>query len=244
MQYLLRRKIILFLVLGLAAFPMKMYAQYLVELNLPDHDSKAVRFGINVGGNRSHYSFTHHPSFLAQDSVAYIESLNSSGINLSWLVNFNLSEHFDIRTYPLSLIFTEKAFQYRLTHPDRPAGEDSLTIRKLQGITLAFPVQLKFSSDRIANLKVYMMAGGKLEYDLAANAGEKNADKLFKLTPLDYAVEAGIGFHIYFPVFVLTPELKISWGLRNVHSRDPYLKYSSNIDQVYSRTVSISLTVE
>ena len=73
---------------------------------------------------------------------------------------------------------------------------------------------------------------------------KKNADKLFKLTPLDYAVEAGIGFHIYFPVFVLTPELKISWGLRNVHSRDPYLKYSSNIDQVYSRTVSISLTVE
>ena len=83
----------MFLVLGVAAFPAKMYAQYLVELNLPDHDSKAVRFGINVGGNRSHYSFTHHPSFLAQDSIAYIESLNSSGINLSWLVNFNLNEN-------------------------------------------------------------------------------------------------------------------------------------------------------
>jgi hypothetical protein len=65
----------------------------------------------------------------------------------------------------------------RISYPDRFAKEDSLTTRKIQGITLAFPLQVKFSSDRINNFKVYMMGGGKLEYDFAANAGEKNAEK-------------------------------------------------------------------
>ncbi|MFZ1530326.1 MAG: outer membrane beta-barrel protein [Ferruginibacter sp.] len=243
MQYLLRRKIIILLLCGAFADPMGLSAQEL-QVNLPDHDYKRIRFGINVGANRAHYSFTHHPQFLQQDSILVIESLNSTGVNLAWLVNLNLSEHFDIRTFPLSLVFTEKAFQYQMKYPSKPEGEDSLTTKKVQGITLAFPIQLKFSSDRIANFKVYMMAGGKVEYDMAANAGGRNAEALFKLKKLDYGIEAGIGFHLYFPVFVLTPELKIGWGLNNVHSRDKSLKFSNTIDKVNSRTISFSLTVE
>jgi hypothetical protein len=177
-------------------------AQSFENLNQLEHDDKNFHFGINVGVNRSHYSFTHHPRFLQYDSVTVVESINSSGINLAWLVNKRLSDHFDLRTYPLNLTFTEKAFEYNLKYPDKPGGEDSVTIRKIQGITLALPVQLKFSSDRINNFKVYMLGGAKIEYDLAANKGAKNAEKLMKLKKLDYGVEAGIGFHLYFPVFL------------------------------------------
>jgi hypothetical protein len=105
-------------------------------------------------------------------------------------------------------------------------------------------VQIKFSSDRINNLKVYMMAGGKLEYDFAANKGDKNAGNLIKLNKIDYGIEAGIGFHFYFPYFVLSPELKLGWGFKNVHSRDPDLKFSNTIDRINSRTLTFSLTVE
>lgn len=221
-----------------------------VELNLPDHDAKRIHFGINVGANRSHYNFTFHPRFLTlptggvNDTVMVVESLNSTGINLAWLVNLNISDHFDIRTYPLNLVFTEKAFQYNLTYPDKPAGESEVTTKKIQGITLALPLQLKFSSDRIANFKVYMMAGGKVEYDFAASKAAKGNEELIKLKKLDYGIETGIGFHLYFPVFVLTPELKIGYGLNNVHVRDNDLKYSNIIDKVNSRTFTFSLTVE
>ena len=113
-------------------------------------------------------------------------------------MNIRLSNHFNIRTYPIDLIFTEKAFQYTLKSPDKPRGEDTVTTKKVQGITLAFPVQLKFTSDRIANLKVFMMVGARVDYDLAANAGKKTNDDVITLQKLDYAAEAGIGFHIYF----------------------------------------------
>ena len=173
-----------------------------------------------------------------------IESVNSTGINLAWLVNLNLSPHFDFRTYPLDLTFSERAFEYALTYPDIPVGESKITTKKVQSITLTLPLQVKFTSDRIDNLKVYTIAGVKFEYDMASNAGKKNADELIKLKPFDYSVEGGIGFHIYFPYFVLSPELKVSWGLSNLHSRNSTLKFSSNIDKINSRMISFSLTVE
>ncbi|MEP7143963.1 MAG: porin family protein [Ferruginibacter sp.] len=244
MQHLLRSKIIysilILLICHFAGFSQLRYG----GLNLPDHDSKAYHFGINLGINKSHFSFTHHPKFLNQDSVMAIESVNSTGINLAWLVNLNLSPHFDLRTYPLDLTFSEKAFEYALTYPDLPVGESKLTTKKVQSITLTLPLQVKFSSDRIDNLKVYTIAGVKFEYDMAANAGSKNADELIKLNKLDYSIEGGIGFHFYFPFFVLSPELKVSWGLANLHSRNPTLKFSSNIDKINSRMISFSLTVE
>jgi hypothetical protein len=220
------------------------HAQLRQILNLEDHDKKAFHFGIYLGGNRSNYRFSHHPTFMQTDSILSVESLNSSGINLGWLVNIRLGNHFDIRTYPLNLVFTEKAFLYNLKYPNIPAGEDYYMTKKLQGITMSWPLHIKFSSDRIDNLKVFMFAGGKIEYDFAATAGENKAEDIIKLKKIDYGLEAGLGFHFYFPVFVLTPEVKMGYGLRNVHSRDEFLKFSNVIDQMNSRTITFSLTIE
>ena len=246
MQYLLRRKIIH---IGIAVFfcPLIGFAQLRQEVNQEDHDDKRVRFGITLGSNRSHFAFTHNPSFLNQaplDSITVIESVNSTGVSLAWLVNIRLGKHFDLRTYPVNLTFTERNFLYNLSYPDIPAGEDFVTEKKTQSISLSIPVQIKFSSDRINNFKVYMIGGGKIEYDLASNAGARKAEEQIKLKKFDYGAEVGLGFHFYFPMFVLTPEVKMGWGIGNLHSRDQYLKYSSTIDKINSRSVFFSLTVE
>ncbi len=243
MQHLLRNKII-HIIIPVLLLPAIAFSQLRTTLNLEDHDEKSFHFGIFLGVNRAHFSFTHHPEFLQRDSVMVIESLSNSGINLAWLVNIRLGQHFDLKTYPLSLVFTEKSFQYHLKYPNRTAGEDLVTLKKVQGITLALPVHLKFTSDRINNFKVFMMAGGRIEYDMAANAGAKKAEELIKLKPFDYGLDAGIGFHFYFPYFVLSPELKIGWGFSNLHSRDENLKFSNTIDKINSRIITFSLTVE
>lgn len=244
MQHLLRFKIV-FCILGFFICPRLSNAQLRDGINLPEHDDKSIHFGINVGLNRAHFSFTHHPLFLQRDSVMVVESINSTGLNLAWLVDKRLSEHFNIRTFPLDLTFTEKAFEYTLKYPSLiGGGEDTVTIKKIQSISLTFPLQLKFSSDRIGNFKVYMMGGGKVEFDMAANAGARKAENLIKLNRLDYGIEAGLGFHFYYPYFVLTPELKVGWGLGNLHARDPDLKFSNVIDKINSRTITFSLTVE
>jgi hypothetical protein len=250
MQCLFWRKISqIFLAVMVCLFVPEAKAQiYPTELNLEDHDRKPIHFGILLGFNQSHYNISHHPFYLGQDSVSVVESVPSTGISLGWLVNLRLGQHFDLRTYPLHLVFTEKVFQYKLTHPNTnpllgPLEEPTMN-KKVQGITLALPVQFKFSSDRINNFKVFMLAGGKIEYDFAANAGEKNAELQMKLKKMDFGMEAGLGFHFYFPVFVLTPELKVGWGFNDVHARDANLKYSNVLDKIKARTVSLSFIIE
>ena len=238
MHHLLQRKIIL-LVLSIVFCYTGSMAQLRDAINQEGHDDKPYHFGINLGYNKSHFSFTHHPRFLQYDSIMDVESINSTGINLAWLVNVRMGNHFDLRLHPLDLTFSEKAFLYQENYTD-----DSLIEKKVQSITLSFPVQIKFSSDRIGNFKVYTIAGGKFDYDLASNAGARKAENLVKLKRSDLSVELGLGFNIYFPYFVLSPEVKLSSGLVNLHARDPDLRYSNVIDKINSKMITFSLTVE
>jgi len=237
MHHLLRRKIVL-IVLSLIFSSTALLAQER-QLNQEDHDERPYHFGINLGYNESHFNFTHHPRFLQYDSILDVESINNPGINLAWLVNVRMSEHFDLRVHPLDLTFSEKAFLYSQKYE-----ADSSVTKKVQSITLSFPVNIAFSSDRIGNFKVYTLAGAKFDYDLASNAGASKAEDLIKLNKSDLSVEVGLGFHIYFPYFVLSPEIKLSSGITNIHARDPNLKYSNVIDKINSRMVTFSLTVE
>ncbi len=237
MHHLLRRKIIFlltFLFCSTASI-----AQLSNNYNQENHDDKPYHFGINLGMNKSHFSFTHDPRFLQYDSIMGVESINSTGINLAWLVNFRLSNHFDLRLHPLDLTFSEKAFLYRENY-----SADTNITKKIQSITLSFPVHIKFSSDRIGNFKVYTIVGAKFDYDLASNAKAEKAEDLIKLKRTDFSVEVGLGFHIYFPYFVLSPEIKLSNGIVNLHSRDADLRYSNVIDKINSKMITFSITVE
>jgi hypothetical protein len=89
-----------------------------------------------------------------------------------------------------------------------------------------------------------MMTGVKADMDLASNARAKKAEDLIKINKFDYGYELGLGFNIFFPSFILSPELKISNGLNNIHSRDANLKYSSVFDKIQSRMIVFSLHIE
>lgn len=235
MHYLLRRKITLLLVfLSMASVS---FGQF--ELNLPDHDDKPYHFGINLGYNRSNFLFTHSPRFLQYDSIMAVESINNAGINLAFLVNLRLNSHFDVRAHPLDLTFTERAVLY-----DQKYSSDSSVTKKLQSVMMSFPVNIAFSSDRIDNLKVYTFLGARFDYDLASNEKAVEAEDLLKLKRTNFNVELGMGFHIYFPYFVLSPEIKVSQGLVNLHIPNRDLKYSNVIGTAYSRMITFSITVE
>ncbi len=239
MQYLLRKKIII-LFIGVVLCGSSAFGQLREGINLPDHDNKLYHFGINLGFNKSHFLFNHHPVFLQRDTITTVESVNSSGVNLAWLVNLRMGNHFDLRLHPLDLTFSEKAFLYT----ENFTNDTNLVVKKVQSITLSFPVHIKFSSDRINNFKVYTIGGAKFDYDMASTAGARKAEDLIKLNRKDLSVELGLGFHFYFPVFVLTPEIKLSSGLLNLHSRDESLRYSNVIDKINSKMITFSLTVE
>src|SRR5688572_8743083 len=210
------------------------------ELNQYDHDSKPYYFGITLGANMSRFQTSLHSKFLENDSVYIAEPENSKGFALGLLATARLSDRFQLRFNP-QLMFTERAIFYKLKHPEGGQTDISKTI---ESVIVTFPVQVKLQSDRIGNFRVYMMTGIKGDIDLASNARAKKAEDLVKIRKYDYGVELGLGFNFFFQSFIFSPEIKISNGLGNIHSRDPNLKYSSVFDKIQSRMVVFSIHIE
>lgn len=143
----------------------------------------------------------------------------------------------------MNLIFSEKKFRYDLKYPD--LGESVLEkTQKVESIVMSWPLQIRLKSDRIGNFRVYTLAGIKFDYDLASNSGTSNSENLLKVKKTDFGVEAGIGFQFFNKYVIVSPEIKISSGLSNVHAKDPSLKYSNVIDKLNSRMILFSLHFE
>jgi hypothetical protein len=139
------------------------------------------------------------------------------------------------------LMFTERNIFYKLKHPEGGLTDIDKTI---ESVIVTFPFQVKLQSDRIGNFRVYMLTGIKGDIDLASNARAKKAEDLVKIRKYDYGVELGMGFNFFFPSFIFSPEIKISNGLGNIHSRDEHLKYSSVFDKIQSRMIVFSIHLE
>jgi hypothetical protein len=224
----------------LAAKPVS--AQLRDYLNLPDHDSKPYYLGIGFMYEQSHLQVTPHPQFLQSDSVLSVTPGNSGGFGVSGMFTFRAANHLEFRVAFPEFIFASNTLTYHVNYP--PAGEANVATKQIQSLLLGFPAHVKFLSDRINNFRVYMLGGINYQYDLASNSSARKAQNLVKLTPSDMSVEGGIGFQFYFPVFILSPELKISEGIKNVHSRDPSLQYSNVIDKLKTRMIVFSLIFE
>ena len=225
------------LVFVLMLFGHTMFAQPR-DLNLYDHDSKPYYFGITLGANMSRFQTELHSKFLQNDSVYIAEPVNSNGFALGLLATARLSDRFQVRFNP-QLLFTERSIFYRLKYP-----EGAEATKTVESVIVTFPLQVKLQSDRIGNFRVYMMTGVKGDIDLASNARAKKADDLVKIKKHDYGIELGMGFNFFFQSFILSPEIKISNGLNNIHSRDEKLIYSNVFDKIQSRMVVFSIHIE
>ena len=212
------------------------------ELNLVEHDAKPYYFGISLGMNQSRFHTSPHPNFLEQDTILTAESVQAPGFNLGLSATLRLGPHLELRTNP-QLLFLDRPVEYHLKYPDRL--DNAYTIQKrVESVMVSAPLQLRFLSDRIGNFRVYMMGGGKLDYDLSSNAQSRNAEDMVKIRKYDYGIEGGIGFKFYYPSFILAPEIKFSNGFRNMHGRDSRLNYSNVIDKINSRMIVFTLNIE
>jgi hypothetical protein len=241
MLYLLRKKTfgLIYIIFLLSSFSFTASAQKV--LYQEEHDNKPYYFGITLATNLARFQTHLHSDFLTQDTVLVAEPANAGGFALGLSATFRLTNRFEARFNP-QLAFMDRNISYTLRYPDSELGTD--ITKKIESVIVSFPLQVKFNSDRIGNFRVYMLGGGKVDFDLASNARARKAEELVKIEKLDYGIEGGVGFNFYFKSFIFSPEIKISNGLKNIHSRDVNLKYSSVLDRIQSRMIVFSIHLE
>lgn len=238
MYHLLRKQVILL------CFLMLLFSEIAAQkpLHREDHDEWSYYFGMTLGYNRSFIQHTKHPKFLADDSVLVAEPGVSGGIALGLMATMRFTPHLEARANPQLILGASRFFTYDLKYP--LPGESTSLRKNLPTTIVSFPFQLKFRSDRIGNFRTYLLGGLRYDFDLSSSASARNAEDLIKLKSGDFGVEYGIGFNFYLPFVTVSPEIKFSTGLSNLHSRDANLKFSSVFDKLMSRMIAFSIHLE
>ncbi len=215
----------------------KALAQYSVYEHDARYSNQYFHFGIALGVNNSNFKITPDSAFIAQNKILNIQTGQGLGFSLGILSDLHLSNKFEFRFIP-TLSLGEKNLYYSVKN------EDTLTNKKIESVYLEFPFELKYKSKAYKDIRPYVVAGMKYSIDMQSNAGARKAENLVKINRNDLALQYGLGIEIHLPMVILSPEIKVSYGLRNILSQDDKLSYSSVIDRLRTRTILFVLHFE
>lgn len=232
------------------AFALSARAQYKkpIRLNYSDYDlGKRLRFGFSIGFNTMDFKIRNGKDIEVspdlKDTTQYFADVSHlvPGFNVNAVADFRLSENFHLRFLP------GYAFGQRNLNFFFPA-EKLETQMKIESSFIELPVILKYSAERVNNVRPYLIMGGNLRLDLAAYK-KLNVQQgvLLRLSKADMYYEIGFGTDFFLEYFKFSVEFKYSIGLLNVLSRD-YADGAENyvqaIEKVNSRIFVIAFHFE
>lgn len=207
-----------------------------------ESEDKPYYFGVTLGVNNSFFGTKKSNTFLSSDTILMADPGTNRGLALGLHATGRLTPHLQLRFNPQLILGGSRFFKYTLKYSllNEPLQNEMI----LPTTLLSFPVQMKFTSDRINNFKTYLLFGAFYNIDLSANSALRKQENFIQLKPSDFGVETGIGFNIFMRYFTLSPELKISYGLNNILNRDLSNKYSHVFSSIYSRMIMLSFHFE
>jgi len=222
------------------------------NLNMQNHDMAPYYFGVSFGYNSATMLTTRNAAFLQQNDIERIEPHSSRGLELGFIGTARLSNRFALRFAPKLILGGSKYLTYYFTPEYLEANPTKSAIEniKLPANLLSFPLDLKMNSDRIHNFRVYLFGGLRYDINLSSNSSEYEAIKQLDQNPPplfrkgDFSYEGGIGFNIYLPFSVISPEIKISKSIGNSQVRDAQNPYSAVLDQIKTQTIVFTINVE
>jgi hypothetical protein len=190
-------------------------------------DWRAPYFDNNAGKN-------------VNDSLNSITSSTSPGFGVGFLARLRITDNLEVRVVP-TLAFADRKISYQYKTASQNVDK---TINTALG---EFPLQLKLKSDRIGNVRAYVIGGVKYSYSIT---GPKKEDP--NMSPLEKEInnqrgyasyEAGVGCDIYFNYFKFSPEIKFANSFKSVlvNADNPY---SKPIDQLFLHTLVFSIYFE
>ena len=238
MHHLHSRKIVLLLAFVLLVLSQAWAQRPKGNFNYLDFQNKPYYFGITLGYNQSSFRLYNSDDFILNDSIRVLNAVNGPGLNLGIITNLKIGEYFDFRFIP-SFSFAERNLQYTSTQENRPDE-----IRTIESVFLEMPFILRYKSAPFNDIRLYALTGIKYTFDVASNSRTRQAESLVKISPTDYALEFGVGIQMFFPYFIFSPEIKISQGITNSLIYDDDLLQSRVIDQILSRTFTLSFHFE
>ena len=209
--------------------------------NLPKFDSRRIHFGFTLAVNYTDFVIRFADDFKNFDSLRIIESEKQPGFNLGIITDLHLHPNLNLRFLP-SLVIASRNLEYSFAPKDSMVKKTA----KTESTFLLFPLNLKYRSARVNNFAAYILGGGSYSYDLSSQKdvqGSTGSDIIIKLARDDIYYEVGVGFDFFLQYFKFSPELKFSFGTKNILINDNTI-FTNPIQQLNSKVFLISFHFE
>ena len=246
MKYTAQKWILSIVLIALAggeAMSQRMYNYERHQQRSPKYDFKVIHFGFELGVNYYNFKIEHIETLQNiqdnQNTLYSAESQSQPGFTLLMISDLRLTNFLNLRFTP-GISYTQRDMVFDVFNDQ--AAEFFVVRRQVESTFIEIPMYLKFRGKRVGNSRPYLFGGGKYLIDMASQ--EKIEDpKLFRVKRYDFAYEFGFGIDIYFDFFKFSPQIKATYGLRNVMVPDDTI-YTEGITNLNTRAILISFQFE
>ena len=208
--------------------------------NLVRYDFQKLHFGFTIGINELNFNIKKNSNTLSNDSLLTLLPNSQKGFNLGIVTNLRIGRFTDLRFIP-TLVFGERNLNYSFIDSNGVSDE---RVKRIESTLIDFPIYLKYKSARYNNFRTYVIGGIKYSLDVASQDKiNDEGQEIVKLKKNDLMGEIGFGFDFYLEYFKFSPQIKLSYGVLNLLSKDDTV-YTKSINQLSTNGWMISFTFE
>lgn len=235
------KKILMIFIFFSFLFSNNLFAQKEKIIHLPNFDKKPWNFGYYLGINMNHFVINYKDS---QFGEANVDVNQKFGFNIGVVAERQLHKNLSLRFEP-GLMTNVKKLIFR----NDGIAIDS--VRKVSGTYMHVPLLFKFSTDRLNNIRPYVLGGVSFDHNFSSN--EKNPDDnttgstKFRMKTSNLMYELGIGMDFYLPYFKFSPSIMGIFAINNElvpDNVDADSPFTGPIDYLGTRGFFVKLTFE
>lgn len=209
--------------------------------NRPYLDNRFLHYGFFVGVDMMDLELKNNGFLDPESGERWYTDVDNyqPGFVVGVLGELKLNKYLGLRVQP-SIHFGQK----HLVFHEQLSNRDST--QNLKSTLLSVPISLKIAAPRYNNFRPYFAVGAAPTIDLTARK-----HMALRTEALDCYIEFAAGCDIYLPYFKLIPELRFSFGLRDiiVHDRDDLtdtslLKFTRSLDKGHAKMITLAFYFE
>ncbi len=210
---------------------------------LPNFDKKKLSFAYYLGVNKKGFKVQYNDSQFAAGSQNLITIEESYGFNIGLVVDYRLHNNINLRFEP-GLSSNTKTLTFNLPQIPNDRRE-----RKVPSTYLRMPLVLKFSTNRLDNMKAFVIGGASYDFNFSSNQNNKddNTQGQFRMKKHNFMYELGVGVDLYLPYFKFSPSIRGIFAINNEIIPDNFpasSPYTSTVDYFGTRGIFINFTFQ
>lgn len=215
------------------------FAQKQKLLAQSNYDYTPLHFGMSLDFSSHNLVPVMKDNFQSNTDLLSVETIDDIGLGVAFVLpDLRLNNRLNLRH-----IFTINTIQRNIIYRFNPALEGPSEVKQtVESWFVESAFHVKYRADRINNSRVFVFFGPSFGIDMASEKDVKD-EKIFKLNRSNFTLEVGAGCDFYFEYFKLGPQIKYSYGLKNLIVEDGTI-FTSPLEGFYSRGFQFSLTFE